>query len=591
MKKASIPVHEHEIEKCIRSGIYRNHYLIYSRKSTDEPNNQKNSIKYQKIENTQFAIREKLPIADITIKGFCTDGVISEKHSGFKEGNEITITKGGLVQYRIDRPKFQRLVQYLSRDLFKGVVVLCWDRISRNRGDDTVIRKLMRKGIDIRFVYANYDKTSSGQLHMDIDSMFAEHHSRVTGEKVRKMTESLREKGMCTFRAPIGYLNTGSMRKPFDPERAPIIRKIFEMYATGEWSLADLARWANQQGLKTMPMRKRRTQEEILEDDNDDEIKLEATSRPILPTHIHQWFTNPFYQGKILQKDGSYIPSNSHEALVSDESAEQVRAILHTKKVSIHYEKKLDLPYRGIARCAYCHRIYTPYMQKGILYFGCRCAPGCPNANRNFSIKYFEEEIGKLLSCLSFTEDEIVQIEASMQTDVALLEEKRHKEMEVNERKKRKIREDLAYLRTHKLDLLKSGVYTPESLVEEEIRLDTKLVALQRAEEISDVSMRETMKDLIILSELLEKAYLYYENVNSWEKERLVRIIFSELEFSEKAPEFKCKKGIQALESRFVFVGGYTIWFSEAAKYGNDIRESIQELKKSLIPIKSDNQY
>ena len=193
-----------------------------------------------------------MSLAKLTLAGFCTDGIISERHSGFKEDSEITITNEGLVQYKIERPKFQKLLMYLSRGLFKGIVCLCWDRVSRNKGDDTVIRKLMRKGIDVRFVFAKYEKTSSGALHMDIDGMFAEHHSRVTSEKVKTTTWNLRERGICTYRAPIGYLNLGKMEeKPFDPVRAPIIKRIYELYASGDWSLEDLARYAKKEGLTT----------------------------------------------------------------------------------------------------------------------------------------------------------------------------------------------------------------------------------------------------------------------------------------------------------------------------------------------------
>jgi site-specific DNA recombinase len=202
---------EDQILKDIASGKYRHCYLVYIRKSTDEPNNQKNSITYQKAEGIKFALRENLPIASLALTGFCVDGIISERHSGFKENNDLTFTKEGLVQYHIDRPKFQKLVQFLSRDLFKGIVCLCWDRISRNKGDDTIIRKLMRRGVDVRFVYANYDKTSAGALHMDIDGMFAEHHSRVTSEKVRLTHWNLRERGIVAYKAPIGYLNQGTM--------------------------------------------------------------------------------------------------------------------------------------------------------------------------------------------------------------------------------------------------------------------------------------------------------------------------------------------------------------------------------------------
>jgi len=40
------------------------------------------------------------------------------------------------------------MLQFVSLGYFKGVVCLCWDRISRNKGDDTVVRKLMRRGVD-----------------------------------------------------------------------------------------------------------------------------------------------------------------------------------------------------------------------------------------------------------------------------------------------------------------------------------------------------------------------------------------------------------------------------------------------------------
>jgi site-specific DNA recombinase len=329
---------EDQIFKDIKSGKYRHCYLVYIRKSTDEPDNQKNSITYQKAEGIKFADREKLSVAPVTLAGFCVDGVISEKHSGFKEDNDLTFTKDGLVQYHIDRPKFQKLVQFLSLGLFKGIVCLCWDRMSRNKGDDTIIRKLMRKGVDVRFVYANYDKTSSGALHMDIDGMFAEHHSRVTSEKVRLTHWSLRERGVVAYKAPIGYLNQGTMEhKPFDPERAPIIKKLFEYYVTGDWSLADLVRLANQQGLTTAPSRRRRTTDEMLAEEGD-EVKIEKVSRPMTISNIQKILTNPFYTGRTFGNENNYVRSVSHEALIPDDLFNRVQTMLKKKNVSLHLQ-------------------------------------------------------------------------------------------------------------------------------------------------------------------------------------------------------------------------------------------------------------
>ena len=575
---------EGQILKDIAAGKYRHCYLVYIRKSTDEPDNQKNSITYQKAEDIKFAQRENLLVAPVSIAGLCVDGVISEKHSGFKENNDLTFTKDGMVQYHIDRPKFQKLVQFLSLGLFQGIVCLCWDRISRNKGDDTIIRKLMRKGIDVRFVYANYDKTSAGALHMDIDGMFAEHHSRVTSEKVRLTTWNLRERGVVTYKAPIGYLNQGNMHhKPFDPERAPAIKQLFEQYATGDWSLADLVRFTNQHGLTTVPVRRRRTQDEILAEDSE-VVEIEKVARPMTISYVHKILTNPFYTGRVLGNEGNYVSSVSHEALVPDELYNNVQQVLRRKKVSAYYTQKLELPLRGLIRCGDCNRVYTPYLQKGIQYFGARCAPTCANPKKSFNIKFLEQEIAKFIDRLILTEDEKSQLDAITATDVSIFEEKRLKKIEQSDRRKKKIREDLTYLRTNKLELLKSRVYTPEMLLQEETRLNTDLNSIQDEEIISDLSMQAVMEDLLKLSELLENGSICYLDAKSAEKEQIVRIIFSELFVSGNTLRYKCKKGFTALENRSFLVCDPTAWLSELLKLSQLIRISLDELRAAIIP-------
>jgi site-specific DNA recombinase len=573
---------ENQIFKDITAGKYRGSYLVYIRKSTDEPDNQKNSIAYQKAEGVKFAHREKLGIASLTLAGFCVDGVISEKHSGFKEDNELTFTKDGLVQYHIDRPKFQKLIQFLSLGLFKGVVCLCWDRISRNKGDNTLIGKLMRQGIDIRFVYASYDKTSAGALHMDIDGMFAEHHSRVTSEKVRLTHWNLRERGVVAYKAPIGYLNQGNMdHKPFDPERAPIIKKLFEFYVTGEWSLADLVRFANQQGLTTVPARRRRTQSEMLAEEGD-EVKIEKASRPMTICNVQKILTNQFYTGRTFGNNNDYVCSVSHEALIDDELFNRVQAMLKKRNVSLHYVEKLELPLRGLVRCADCSRVYTPYLQKGIQYFGARCAAACTNPKKSFNISFLEQEVGRLIDRLVFSENELAQFDAATGMDISRFEEKRLKNLDLNDRRKKKLREDLTYLRSNKLQLLKTGVYSPEMLLQEENSLNAELVGLQATEAISDVSMHAVMEDVLKLSELLKTGSALYSFAKSPEKERFIKIIFSELSFSENTLQYKCKSGFRALENRFSNIGDPTTWLSELLGLAQPIRTSLDELNSAI---------
>lgn len=576
---------EEAILKDIRSGRYRDCFLIYNRKSTDDTDNQKNSIKYQKSENTRFAYREHLPIAQLTLEGFCTDGIVSERHSGFKEDIELAFGKDNTVQYRIERPKFYRLVQFLSQGFFKGVIFLCWDRASRNKGDDTILRKMMKASVDIRFTLASYDKTSAGELHMDIDGMFSEHHSRVTREKVTFTIRNKRAQGVCTYRAPVGYLNQGRMEhKPFDPARAPIIRQLFEMAATGEWSLADLSRWATEQGFTMSPMRRKRTEEEILAEEEDDvRVDIEPISRAPVKNSMHRILTNRFYTGRTPGNDGAWVESTSHERLISDDLFDKVQAQLRERNRSVHYAQLLEYPLRSTVYCGVCGRVYTPYPKKGIMYYGVHCQAGCTNAVKNFNFDHIASKVGSLMDKLSFTDEELADIDARAGTDIALLETRRLNELEFSERRKKKIREDLAYLNSNRLMLLKTGAYTPEQLVTEEAKLNLELDILKRAEDVSDVSMRETIKDVEKLSELLKGAYPIYHLAKPAEKDRIIRIIFSELALSENTLEYKCKNGFQALASRFVASSGPNAWLSELVTQREYIRTSIRELE-AIIP-------
>lgn len=575
---------EQELFNGLKRGKYRECYLIYNRKSTDEPHNQKNSIQYQKNENIAFLVNQKLCIAQISISGFCTDGIISEKHSGFSEGEQFIISGDGMVQYLIDRPKFHRLVHYLSLGMFKGVVCLCWDRISRNKGDNVVVEKLMKRGIDIQFSHAVYDDTSSGMLHMDIDGVFSQHHSRVTSEKVLLAFKKSRAEGKCITKAPIGYLNEGNMdRKPFDPIRAPIIKRMFELYATGEWSLADIARYAQKQGLTSVPRRRRRTKKEILSDEDDDGINNIPKTKRLLPgPYIHRILTNPFYTGVTRGNNNMWVKSISHDALISKELFDTVKLMLSKKKTSIHYTQKLSMPYRGFIRCS-CGRVYSPYIQKGIQYFYSRCTAKCKNTQKSISISKLESLISEQIKRLVLSDKEINQLETITRTDIAVLENKQQTKIEEIERSKTKIREDLKYLRDNKLPLLRVGAYTPEKYIEEEQRLMEELEHWRIDEEAIDLSMSETIKDVIKLSELLNDAYFIYLKANSSEKDPILRNIFSELIISENTLKTKCKKGLQALEIRLNSYSARYTWIFELSQIRNDVKFSIQELENKIL--------
>ena len=548
-----------ETIKEIESGKYRDYHLVYNRKSTDEPENQRNSLKYQNAEIARYIGRQTLQLAPLTLAGFCKDGVISESHSAFSEDNELIFGDGNSVRYSIARPKFYRLAVWLHKGYFKGSISLCWDRISRNKGDTKIVNNLMKRGVDIRFALTEYDKSSSGELHQDIDGMFAEHHSRVTKEKVSLTIRNSRDRGFWTNKAPVGYLNPKSMEsKPKDLTRADKILKFAQLADKG-WSLSDITRWAVEEGFTMPPMRRRRTIEEVLADEESDgRAEIEKISRLPTPNTIHKILTNRFYTGRILTKDGVWIPSKCHEAIISEALFDRVQEKLKKRNKSVHYLKVLDHPLRGMFRCAISGRVYTPYEQKGITYFGARCEKSCPNPNHHFNIDFITDKVGELINRLAFTKDELDILDARTSTEIAIFDVKRQDELEKSERRKKKIREDLGYLAAHRLDLLRAGAYTPEALVSEENKLHSELSILQDAEVISDTAMRDTLRDLVTLSELVNNLDVIYKNATPHQKEAILKEMFSELTINEETLQYQCTRGFQPLAHHLTAFGDPT---------------------------------
>jgi DNA invertase Pin-like site-specific DNA recombinase len=506
---------------------------------------QKNSIPYQLDESKKLAKIQGLKIADITIEGIVEGGFFAEKHTAYKTA-DLELTADGLVKYQIERPKFQMMVQMLLKEQIDGVICLCWDRISRNEQDGMLIKKLMDSGVDFKFVQAAYEKTSSGALHRDIDGMFAQHYSRVISEKVKNTFVKFRAEGRCLGPAAIGYLDRGSDDKPIDPERGPIVRRIFEQCSTGEWSMSQLAKWANKEGLTTKPARARRTKAEVMAGDNGDRPQV---SNPITPKTIENMLKNPMYIGKHRGKDGR-IWDCKHPVLIDATTFFKVQSALKSRNVSIHYMDKNFYTYRGLIRCE-CSRSYSPYEQKGVLYYRCRCKAECANDDVNLNETEVHEQVATFLERLAFTQQEKAQLESGAHSGLDRIAAQREKALADLERKRKRIYSDLDYLMKNKITLLRNDVATPETFAADVARLEQELADVATKMDIYQEVAHEMLKYVLTFSELINLASACYKHALDTEKREMVTNAFSELVFYRGEWKFIPKDGFLALFARF----------------------------------------
>jgi hypothetical protein len=73
---------------------------------------------------------------------------------------------------------------------------------------------------------------------------------------------------------------------------------------------------------------------------------------------------------------------------------------------------------------------------------------------------------------------------------------------------------------------------------------------LRDEEAVSEEAMRELIKEVTKLSELIKNVVPVYDFANPQEKEQIIKVIFSELYISHNTLQYKLKKGFETFYKR-----------------------------------------
>ncbi len=131
------------------------------------------------------------------------------------------------------------MLRQLKRGAARGVIIHKIDRSARNLRDWAMFSELPDLGIDVFVATESLDFNSrGGRLTADIQAVIAADYIRNLREETKKGLDGRLKQGLYPFRAPTGYLDNGKGKpKTVDPERAPLIREMFDLYASGQHSL------------------------------------------------------------------------------------------------------------------------------------------------------------------------------------------------------------------------------------------------------------------------------------------------------------------------------------------------------------------
>ncbi len=311
-------------------------FCLYARKSTEDSERQILSIDSQIKEMLQVAERENLEVVEIK----------RESHSAKETGQ---------------RPVFNEIVEDIKTGKYNGLLTWAPDRISRNGGDlgrivDLMDQKLL---LEIRTYGQRFTNNPNEKFLLMILGSQAKLENDNRGVNVRRGLRARVEMGLWPGIAPLGYLNQKHMDKKcqviIDPDRAPIVKKMYEKVANDKWSGRKIYHW----------------------------LKFELNFKSvgnynIALGNIYRTLSNPFYYGvfEYPKKSGNWY-TGKHETIVTKELFDKVQEQL--KRDDIHRQNK-EFAFTKLMICGLCgsgisaEEKYKP-LKNGTtaryIYYGC----------------------------------------------------------------------------------------------------------------------------------------------------------------------------------------------------------------------------
>lgn len=257
------------------------------------------------------------------------------------------------------RPQMQALLEDVKRGLYAGVIVNDVDRLGRGDSIDQEIIKLTFAASHTLIItpYSDIDPTSiqDGDM-LDFRMFFARtEYKMITRRMTQGRARSAASGNWVSGLAPYGYRITrhdGKIRLEPDPETAPIVKMVFDWYASGEAGYMLIAKRLNEMGIQS------------------------GRNKGFSPHVVHRMLENPAYIGrteygqhttvetieggqrvkKYVKATPEIVLENTHPAIVSSEvwKAVRERAALARHRSPINTNKISANPLAGLVICTEC---------------------------------------------------------------------------------------------------------------------------------------------------------------------------------------------------------------------------------------------
>lgn len=289
-------------------------YFLYARKSSESEDRQVQSIEDQV--NRMKVLANEL--------GISIKEILTEAKSAKKPDN---------------RPVFTNMLERIEKGEAQGI--LCWqiNRLSRNPIDSGALSWMLQQNIllSIQTMERQY-LPDDNVLLFNVESGMANQFIIDLKKNSMRGMVGKAERGWLPSRAPIGYLNDKLEHTIIeDVERFHLVRKMWDMMLTGNYTPAQIMKIANKEwGFRTHKTKR----------DGGVEIANSV---------IYKMFNNLFYTGMFEWRGGTY--QGNHKPMITLEEYDRVQIILGRRgkpRGQTH-----EFAYTGIMYCEVCGSMYT----------------------------------------------------------------------------------------------------------------------------------------------------------------------------------------------------------------------------------------
>src|SRR3989339_192169 len=310
-------------------------FFIYTRKSTDDKDRQVRSISDQLAELKELALKEQLEVVDVFV----------EKQTAKIPG----------------RPVFNEMIERMEAGEASGILAWHPDRLARNSVDGGKIIYLVDTGVisEMKFPTFWFDPTPQGKFMLSIAFSQSKYYVDNLSENIKRGHRNKVKDGIWPQMAPLGYVNKNRVIVP-DENIAPLIKKTFEAYSSGSFTLRQLRDKFNELGLKR------------------------KSGKELAVSNYQKLLKNPIYTGLMLYN--GEIHEGKHEPIITKKLFDSVQEVM-MRKSKPHSKGLKPFLYRGFFRCGECGCFITTETQKGHNYLR------CTKRKNPCSQKYTREEI------------------------------------------------------------------------------------------------------------------------------------------------------------------------------------------------------